>query len=1390
MVAQFSTPSEDASRFVTIYQTVLAAYEALGYPAAIVNTWAIGPHDAPDLLTVAQKAKPEKILEVGTYVGVSTMLLALACPRAHIFTVDPDLPLEIEMGATGSSVANVDSMATTHAIARAAAEKLGVADRITFVKGGFAVRETFSSTLTSSGSKVKLAGPKLCKDEGPFDFVFIDGLHTSEAVAADLQLGAKHLAASGVMVLHDCVGFWGANVRAGVMEFIRRDPSYRFVHPPFSDLWRSVGIVARSGSKAIDRSQFAAPMTAEGYSDALRETFGALISTSFGQRDVLEVSVGDPLLKEVAPSGRHVSVRVLSMRGRHNLNAELDRILTQFDKLEAPVLFSADLLDFAPTELVQNLLAAVAHRKGALMFAVTPPGEAGVAGPESRPAGWLVDLARAYGFAAYAPPLLDLEPARYSLLPEMRELGRNSRLTSSIIVASRGGFVDAKRRKLSELTSALAAEREQTELQRVHLASGYRRFFGESQTKSDLLQEQSQQLHEQIHTALEAAQREKGWREENNELLTNQIDRLTKEYRSASERVQALAAEVAARDVAIAELTRKLNDTAQDGGQSRSLLDSLAAESRAREAALAELSTQLQTALEAGQREKGWREEAAALHQVEVAKLLEQYRGVLARESALRAQNEASLELALLESELRAEKEARLRKMIDDLTAGHRERDADLSRAIEVKAALEIELARVGEERRAAIVREASLQDQLRSHLELTRFELEARDERERSLWNNLQQLADAERRGAVIRAAVDAAALEARAQQDAIIEGLRVELTEERALRAASDAAGQESQARLDAIVEGLRVELAEERALRAASDAAGQESQARLDAIVEGLRVELAEERALRAETEARAQEGRAIVSELSARLDTMMNTTQSEDAGTREELMRLAERLNEIRAESDDYLVRLVDVYHAMDSFDVLVSAGEASLSDFERDVLGMHAAQPDLPPARPETGEDLDAANTIAEIERLKARWRNVLSRLGRSVLAGADRVHQLEQQVEASRTDGISMLAALEARLTEAEQRLESELAVANATFQWQLAQERSEAEQRFAAADAAARQQLAAIETDAALRLAEFEAAFRRQHAESLEASAQTERELVESQAFLESQLAELRGVLETRSSEGQDVAARLSALSAQNAEFTQRLIDVYQALDEIDAAIIDQLRMCSETEAQLLGTPGDADPAAQDDDTQDHLILLRQRSRALSARIARLLMASESRFLTTEEVSLNLRSHASALETQVRAIRSSTSWRAMAPVRFAGKPVRVLRRRAGARMRGQELLKLKAELDNRLKPLGLTCPVFDAHGYAQRYGDVPAERALRHYLSFGENEGRSPLATFDPGFYYRMYPDVQTARASALLHFLKFGIHEGRSPCAALHPLGQLAAERGVSTLELFARS
>ncbi|HVY88303.1 MAG TPA: class I SAM-dependent methyltransferase, partial [Hyphomonadaceae bacterium] len=475
MVSQISVTDTGIAQPEELYQRVLAVYESLGYPPSIVNSWAISAHDVPDLLAAARRAQARKILEVGTYVGVSTMLLALACPDARIVTVDPDLPLEIEMGATGSALGGVDARVTTLAIARTAAEKLGIADRIAFVKGGFAVRETFSSTLTGEGELTELVGPTVCNRDGPFDFVFIDGLHTADAVSADLELAAKHLTPAGFIALHDCVGFWGANVRAGIMNFLARHQKFRFQHPPFADLWRSLGVVAPVGSKALASTGFAQPVVAAEQLPALGETFSAMLSALFGGRDVIEVYVGTPLLPKEGGAWKRVSVRVLSDRSSKNINADLDRILGQVDALKQPVIFSADLLDFAPSALVQNLLAAVAFRGGAALLGVTPPGETGIAGPESKPAAWLVDAAKANNLAAYAPAALDLEPARYALLPELRELGRSSRLASILLIAPAGGFTDARGRQLAELSPVLACEREQAELQRVHLTAGYRR---------------------------------------------------------------------------------------------------------------------------------------------------------------------------------------------------------------------------------------------------------------------------------------------------------------------------------------------------------------------------------------------------------------------------------------------------------------------------------------------------------------------------------------------------------------------------------------------------------------------------------------------------------------------------------------------------------------------------------------------------------------------------------------------------------------------------------------------------------------------------------------------------------------------------------------------------
>ena len=172
------------------------------------------------------------------------------------------------------------------------------------------------------------------------------------------------------------------------------------------------------------------------------------------------------------------------------------------------------------------------------------------------------------------------------------------------------------------------------------------------------------------------------------------------------------------------------------------------------------------------------------------------------------------------------------------------------------------------------------------------------------------------------------------------------------------------------------------------------------------------------------------------------------------------------------------------------------------------------------------------------------------------------------------------------------------------------------------------------------------------------------------------------------------------------------------------------------------------------------------------------------------------LRADKAKLEEAVRQIRASTSWRLTAPLRALRlSPGRLrklpdLKRFLRAKMRGRKLVAIQSTLNRELAPHGVDAPVFDAAWYASFYGDVPVEKALQHYLMFGENEGRWPHRKFDPNFYRAQYPDVSGHNVSPLLHFMTFGVREGRSPSEALHPLQDKSAAAALSPLEYYAKA
>ena len=58
---------------------VLDAFESVGYPRDVVGQWAIPAMDANDLIEALHRAQSQKILEVGTFVGTSALLMLLCC---------------------------------------------------------------------------------------------------------------------------------------------------------------------------------------------------------------------------------------------------------------------------------------------------------------------------------------------------------------------------------------------------------------------------------------------------------------------------------------------------------------------------------------------------------------------------------------------------------------------------------------------------------------------------------------------------------------------------------------------------------------------------------------------------------------------------------------------------------------------------------------------------------------------------------------------------------------------------------------------------------------------------------------------------------------------------------------------------------------------------------------------------------------------------------------------------------------------------------------------------------------------------------------------------------------------------------------------------------------
>jgi predicted O-methyltransferase YrrM len=414
----------------SLFQRIVSAFEDEGYPHHIIGQWTLPENDVEDLIYTLSSKKPKRLLEVGTFVGLSTMLLALASDDdARIVSVDPNYPISREMLSMGSSIEGVAHERRTQEIAKAVAQRLGVFEKIIFVAGGFAVNSSFASRRNDEESDISVVGATVCEDHGPFDFVLVDGLHYADAVEQDLQLASSAMSEDGIMLAHDCIGMWGTNVRAGIKRFLLKNPDWNFSHKPYADVYRSFGTLFRRDNVPVGVDLRISPFVSEGVHQWLLPLVSNITKWLKPDR-VIELFYEHNILESVHSKNLPHFDIMLDGLSRETLIDSL-AVLP-----EDSFLLSVGALDCLNDNEVCLVLDAICRTNSNMLMISTFPGENGVACTNSRPLQRWVELANRAGLTMRNADTLSIAPSRFSFVRRAPEDRLTSALCAPLLLTS------------------------------------------------------------------------------------------------------------------------------------------------------------------------------------------------------------------------------------------------------------------------------------------------------------------------------------------------------------------------------------------------------------------------------------------------------------------------------------------------------------------------------------------------------------------------------------------------------------------------------------------------------------------------------------------------------------------------------------------------------------------------------------------------------------------------------------------------------------------------------------------------------------------------------------------------------------------------------------------
>ena len=220
------------------YHDLYKYYLKQGFPEALLRFVCINPYEAYQICTFIERIKPRSMLEIGTFIGLSTGIFSLAKPQDSVLvSVDPNLPVDVlskrfHYFEPGGSLWFARNMLKHF-------EKCG---KTVLLEGSFSpVSADYRDRLIALGGNPEnialLDGSTV--PFAPYDLVFVDGDHHEECVYADLLTVSRSISEDALIILHDLSGYWGIHVFRAVIKFRQEHPEFMIqVHENLGFLYR------------------------------------------------------------------------------------------------------------------------------------------------------------------------------------------------------------------------------------------------------------------------------------------------------------------------------------------------------------------------------------------------------------------------------------------------------------------------------------------------------------------------------------------------------------------------------------------------------------------------------------------------------------------------------------------------------------------------------------------------------------------------------------------------------------------------------------------------------------------------------------------------------------------------------------------------------------------------------------------------------------------------------------------------------------------------------------------------------------------------------------------------------------------------------------------------